>query len=202
MKTPSIKTNSLAAKGWIAASALALLAGPAFADGKVQLAPKVAIRDVLNHGDIVELARKSAVQAQQNLKEANTPVAQEPTGEDPAKNAPVDILKRSELLCYGGLATLVPKGALAHVPKTLAGRIGMQDGAKFVTWPDFFAANRGWITTLEISRKQAEGREPLTEATLKSFAKETRLVVATYAECPITLNVYKAPEGPATAAAP
>jgi hypothetical protein len=168
-----------------------LAAGPALAQNR---AGRPVMRDAATHEQLTEVTRKAAAQKTE-------PVFQPKEGKDPSKeNRPADLIGRSDILCYNGIATLVPKRAVLHIPKSMAGRIGMQDGAKIVTWPDFIAGNRAWITTSTVSRVQAEGNEPLSEATVKSFAKESRVVIAVYQECPISVLPLKVPEVPTAAA--
>lgn len=168
-----------------------LAAGPALAQKK---AARPVMRDAATHEQLTEVARKAA-------EKKTEPVFQPKEGIDPAKaNQPADLISRSDILCFNGIATLVPKRAVLHIPKSMAGRIGMQDGAKIVTWPDFITKNRAWITTSTVSRPQAEGNQPLSEATVKSFAKESRVVIAVYQECPISVLPLKAPETETAAA--
>jgi hypothetical protein len=165
-------------------------------------ATPVAVRDAPTHDQIVENAIKA--------REANPmPVFTPTQGEDPSKvNRLGDLISRSDILCFQGQATLVPKRAVLHVPKNMAHRLGMQDGAQIGSWVDFLNSNRGWIRTVEVTRVQAEGNMPLPEGVLKSFVKEQRVVVATYQEGPISVLPLKVPEAPvaggpgATGAAP
>jgi len=153
------------------------------------------MRDAVTHDDIVAAARQT--------KEKNPPPVFTPLeGEDPSVvNRPKDLLSRSDIFSYLGQATLVPKKAVLHFPKELESRGGLKEESKFIPWIDFHAANRAWIRTVPVSRAQAEGREPMDEATVKSFAKEHRLVVATYQEGPISVNRYEDPAAK-TAAVP
>ncbi|KAB2638025.1 MAG: hypothetical protein DVB25_08760 [Verrucomicrobia bacterium] len=113
---------------------------------------------------------------------------------DPATlNHPQDLLSQSDLLCFDGIATLVPKHAILHIPEAYAQRLKITPAAHIVGWADFFAANRGWITTVEISRVQAEGKELIAEDSRKLLAKSHNLVVATYQGGPISLLAPQAP---------
>ena len=64
-------------------------------------------------------------------------------------------------------------------------------GSKLVTWADFYAVNRGWITTVEVCRVQAEGNSPLAEETQKQIGKSANLIVATYQAGPISVLPLK-----------
>ena len=107
---------------------------------------------------------------------------------DPSKGSrPKSLLDTSTILNFGGSLTLVPKGAVLHVPKTLTDRVGKRDGAKIATWTDFQTANRGWLITQEVTLEQAKGNESLPEAVLQHLAKEINVVVATYQGRPISM---------------
>jgi hypothetical protein len=164
-----------------------------------QRAGKQPMRDAATHDQLVELAQKTAEE-----DKAKAPVFRPITPEEAEKNQKKEkrsLLGSSDILCFGGRATLVPKRAIVHVPKSLAGRIGMQEGVQFVTFVDFLTDNRAWIVTTPVTRRQAEGKEPLSESLIKSFEKETRLVIATLENGPISVMPPKAAETP-TAATP
>lgn len=118
--------------------------------------------------------------------------------EDPAKNTPKDLISQSDIISFGGHVTLVPKRAILQIPKSYADRIKYVPGSEIQGWADFYAANLGWITTVEISRVQAEGKEPLPEATRKQLSKNGNLIVAVYQGGPISMLPLKTP--PALAA--
>jgi hypothetical protein len=143
---------------------------------------------VVTHDDIVETARKAK-------EEAPPPVFKPATGEDPSvANKLGDLISRSDIICYRGQATLVPKRAVLHVPKAMSDRMGMKEGARIGSWTEFLNANRAWIRTVAVSRIQAEGNDPMSEETIKSFDKEQRLVIATYQEGPISVLPLKVPD--------
>ena len=115
-------------------------------------------------------------------------------GEDPAKAKPQDFASRSDFMSFNGSATIVPKRAILHTPAAMSARIKLQPGSKIQTWADFYASNRGWITTVEVTRAQAEGKVPLAEDLIKRIEKSTSVVVATYQSGPISVLAPKAPE--------
>ncbi len=119
------------------------------------------------------------------------------TGADPSLvNQPKDLLSESDILCFGGAATLVPKRAILNTPKNLAERLKFQPGSVIQGWAEFYAQNRGWITTVEVSRSQAEGNLPLLEEIAGRVRKSSNLVVATYQNGPISLLPLKEPPAP------
>lgn len=119
----------------------------------------------------------------------------ESTGVDPSKvNQPVNLLEQSDILCFGGLATLVPKRAILSAPSALSSRLSLEAGTRIVGWPEFYRLNRGWITTVEVSRTQAEGRKAIAEPTQERISKSRNLVVATYKGGPISVLELREPE--------
>lgn len=149
------------------------------------------MRDAATHEQLEQLWRKAQQEdPTRKLKPAKGP--------DPAlTNAPLDLISQSDILCLGGHATLVPKRAVLHIPENLALRLKFQPGVQIQSWADFYAQNRGWITTLEVSRVQAEGNEPLAADVTKVLINSSNLVVATFQGGPISVLPLKAPT-PAT----
>lgn len=146
-----------------------------------------AMRESLTHEQLM-LARRKA--------ELNDPMRHLPAtqGEDPSVvNRPKSILAESDIVCFGDVAALVPKRAILQIPKNYADRIQLRPGAKLQSWSEFYAANRGWITTVEVSRIQAEGNEPLAEETKTQMTKSGNLIVATFLGGPISVLPLKVP---------
>lgn len=152
--------------------------------------------DAITHEQLVALSKKA---------NSTPPTAQmKPVqlAEDPSVvNRPGDLFSRSDIFCFNGFASLVPKQAVLHVPDNYASRIGIQDGVKFQTWAEFYAANRGWIVTQEVTRAQAEGREPLSDDVKKALSKCPSVVVATYQTGPISVLAPKPAAASATTTA-
>lgn len=157
------------------------------------LAQKQQMRDAATHEQMAAaLGKAQATDPMRHL-----PPSQ---GADPSKeNQPQDIISRSDILCFNGLATLVPKAAILALPRSYADRIGIKPGAKLVTWQEFYAVNRGWVTAQEVNLTQAQGKEPLPETLSVRLAKSTNIVVATMQGGPISkLQYTPPPAAPAT----
>lgn len=149
---------------------------------------KFRIRDAVTHDELARTLRK--VEREDPMKKIKPA-----EGPDPTKvNQPGDLMSRSEVICFNGMAALVPKRAVLFVPAKLKERMQIQEGARLHGWAEFYARNRGWITTIEVTRVQAEGNEPLSEETLERMAKSANLVVATYKGGPISVLPLKQPE--------
>ncbi len=121
-------------------------------------------------------------------------------GGDPSlKAVPEDLISHSDILCFNGLATLVPKRAILTTPANFKERLSMRGNVKLVGWSEFFAINRAWITTEEVTYAQAAGTEPLPESTTARIGKSSNLMVATYLGGPISVAVpAAAPTTPQT----
>ncbi len=157
-----------------------------------QTAP--VMRDVIGESQLRAISQKASLPMAKVL-----PMAE--LKEDPSKvNQPEDLISKSDIISYNGMTTLVPKRAIIQMPESLAKRVGHPDGSRIVSWAEFYAANRGWITTLEVSRAQAAGREPFSKEVTATLSKATTMVVATFSGGTISVLPPKAPVVPAEGA--
>ena len=154
-------------------------------DAPVPSVPQM--QDAETHEQIVLKLRKA--------EQVNPMLHMQPsTGADPAKvNRPESLLGNSDIVCFGGMAVLVPKRAILQIPEKLADRLKFQPGAQFQSWADFYAANRGWITTVEVTPAQAEGSLELEKDARERLQKSSNLIVATYKGGPISVLPLKIP---------
>ena len=151
------------------------------------LAASPPMRDAATHEQLVVAYRQAS---QQDPMSKHAPAK----GPDPSKvNQPKSLIGESDMICFNGAVTLVPKRAVLQFPKNLADRLKYQQGAKLLTWSEFYALNRGWITTVEVSRSQAEGNVPLAPEIQKQLAKSGNMIVATYQAGPISVLPPKVP---------
>lgn len=151
-------------------------------------AETVVMHDAATHQQLSLTMRKTA--HEDPMKSLKATVGADPS----VVNRPKSILAESDVVCFGGYATLVPKRAILMTPKNYADRIHFQTGAMLKGWSEFYALNRGWITTVEVSRLQAEGKDPIAAGTETKMAKSGNLVVATYLGGPISVLPLKVPE--------
>jgi len=160
-----------------------VLASPVFS----QASRMGKLQDAVTHEQLVERHRK-AVQEDPIRK------LEPAQGADPATTSkPRDLMAITDFICFNGYATIVPKQAILQTPAAMQNRKRYLPGSKLLTWTDFYALNRGWITTLEVSQKQAEGKEPFPEETSTRISKSTNLVVATFQGGPISVLPFKTP---------
>lgn len=157
-------------------SMLPLLALPLFAG---------EMRDIASHDQLSQRLRASEQRdPMRNLAPAE--------GEDPTKAArPADLLATSEVLCFNGVATLVPKGSVLAIPANLKTRTGFQAGARIVPWQQFYLNNRNWLSTAEVSFEQAAGHEELPEGLRQKLEESRTIIIATMRQGPISVNPYE-----------
>jgi hypothetical protein len=168
-----------------------LLLAATLAASAEQSQPAPRFRDAVTHQQLVQRLRYS---------ENNDPMKalDQSTGEDPSKvNQPSNLLEDSDIICFDGLATLVPKQAILAAPAGIKSRLGLQPGARIVGWLEFYTANRGWITTVEVDRPIAEGNKAIAGETRERIGKSRNLVVATCMGGPISVLPLK-PEAQAS----
>jgi hypothetical protein len=189
MRLTFLDSGPVAVFGKLMAAAMVVSSAQAQSPAAMRPLP---MRDAVTHDELVLKLRK----ASQEKPMANLKIR---TGADPSKfNRPESLLATSDTLCFGDMAVLVPKRAILQSPPQLADRLKLRSGTRFVSWADFYAANRGWITTVEVNRKQAEGKEPVEAMDKDHIKKSTNLIVAVYLGGPISVLPPAAP--PATPA--
>lgn len=112
------------------------------------------------------------------------------------------LVSRSSFLSSSADWTLVPKGAVLHVPKLYANRVNNTRSGKLTGWQEFYGENRRWIRTVSITVDQASGKTPLTEEYLKSLRSSGQVLIAVCRGGPISVNLPKAAEEGAEPAKP
>ncbi len=145
--------------------------------------PAKVMRDAASHESIAAVAREE-------MSKRVDPFAtmERTAGEDPSVvNRPKDLIERSDVICFNGFATLVPKRAILHIPDYYKARVGIQQGARIISWSDFMTRNRGWVRQHEVDRATAEGKTPLGEEVVDRFKKSNQMIVATLRGGPISV---------------
>ncbi len=115
-----------------------------------------------------------------------------PSRAEPPPKQAQDLISQSDVLCFGGIATLVPKHAVLLLPKAMANRSEFTAGSTLMGWAEFYAKNRGWITTVEVTNEQAAGTQPLDAEVSLRLKGSICVVVATYQGGPISVLSPKA----------
>lgn len=137
-------------------------------------------RDVVS-----EEALRQQVAATPTLKSHLTSKARPLTSRAPAIES--SLWKNSIILTDGEKFTIVPVGAILHLPTELRAHVVAQPQGDFTFWPSFLKRNTAWLTGKEVSLTLSRGNTREANALLKSLARDPHLVVATYKGGPITV---------------
>ena len=151
------------------------------------------MRDAATHQRLVE---------QQCSKAGHDPMSDFEPCDDPDPShitPPKDLFAQSEVLCFGGVATLVPKHALLGIPAKFKARTKIANGARVLTWVEFLAKNRSWISTVEVTAEEAAGREMLPAKVQRAVVDCGNVVVATHLDGPISVLEYRPAQAVRTA---
>jgi hypothetical protein len=123
---------------------------------------------------------------------------QVPIGEVTKKRSDqASLVGRSTVLSFGDFWTLVPKGAVLHVPEGLKGRVGTAPSGRLLGWSEFYQRNRGWLRQQAVEVSHARGERLLDEEVVKNFTSLTQVVVATCHSGPISMKKPVVPEAAA-----
>lgn len=144
---------------------------------------------------------------QQLSKERDAARRSGPVGLEQVESAEVEqkrgdqtsLVRRSTVIGFGDYWTLVPKGAVLHVPAKLRARVGVEPSGRLLSWAAFYERNRGWLRQQPVEVSHARGEESLDEAVVKSYTNFSQVVVATCHNGPISMKKPAAPVAPATA---
>jgi len=147
----------------------------------------VATQDAKKHDQLLNL-KNTSKPAESTFFENFQPSTQPDKSNEQKKK---DIVAESDILCFRGTATLVPKRAVIHVPERHARRLQLAPGAKLMTWSEFYAANRSWISVVEVSIDEAKGEKPFDEKRQEWLDSNSKVVVATLRRGPVSVLPLK-----------
>ncbi|MEX1115406.1 MAG: hypothetical protein WEB53_09150 [Akkermansiaceae bacterium] len=140
----------------------------------------IVIRDAPTNEDMNLQLRKAQAES------SKRPVADTIVSQDVSKMAKSDnLLERSIVLSFRGAAALIPKGAIIEYSEKYKDRLKKSPGDRLGDFSEFVAANRGWLSTYEVSFVQAQGKVPLDENARAQMKKNGNVVVATFRGNPI-----------------
>ena len=114
--------------------------------------------------------------------------------QQPAPAKTVDIRETSDFLAFNGLSTLVPKGAVLHVPERLRENIVAAPAGKLCLWREFLVRNPAWLSTLEVTIGEASGAKAIDPERMESAIRSGSIIVAVICGNPI--SVHKADQPP------
>jgi hypothetical protein len=97
------------------------------------------------------------------------------------------LIKQSEILSDGTHWTLVPKGAVLHIPAAMAARVNAKPIGTLLSWNEFLVANRGWLFTEEVTMDQAAGKNAIPASRTEFWQKNGKVIVAVHLGGPISV---------------
>ncbi|NNC90581.1 MAG: hypothetical protein HKN82_19160 [Akkermansiaceae bacterium] len=100
-----------------------------------------------------------------------------------------NITANSDFIVFGEASTLVPKGAILHVPNRFRANIDRAPRSGLKIWNQFLSTNRGRLMPLEITRDQALGVAPIEKERLEAACRTGRIVVAVMHGNPTSVNL-------------
>lgn len=106
------------------------------------------------------------------------------------------LMARSQFLSHRGSWTMVPKGAVIHVPEAFKDRVVARPKGTLISWQEFYRKNRGWLQAQSVRLSDAKGETPLAPSLFNSFGRQGRVVVAVLHNGPISISQPPAPTSP------
>lgn len=92
-----------------------------------------------------------------------------------------------------GIHTVVPKGAVLHVPPKLIGMIVKKPKGNLMRWTEFLDKYSKYITIHVVTWETAKGDDPITEEERKVFVEEGKIVVAVFKNKKHPITVLESP---------
>lgn len=182
--TPALQT--IMSRRFAFTTIAALLAGIILviaAEHPAVLRKKHAVKPRKTHAEIAERQKPSPDPAER----------QEVRREDVMKvthrneRAKKGLMSRSSTLSSPYAWTIVPKGAILHVPTLYEKRVNDVRNGKLVGWHEFYGQNRNWVRAVPVTIAQARGDDPLSDEFLKSLQVGGQLLVAVCSGGPISV---------------
>lgn len=97
------------------------------------------------------------------------------------------LYSQSIILTDGEKHTLVPVGSILHLPANLRDRVATEPKGDFTFWPAFLKRNAAWLAGHEVPLAMARGDRESAVPVLEQAGRDTRLLVAVYRGCPISI---------------
>ena len=145
---------------------------------------KLVIQDRVSDADF-NAQRAEAALPYAALEGAGVKAA-EPEEKNGEKNEAADLLARSVFLTDGHQCTILPAGAVIHVPKGREDRVVKSaPSLPLVTWDDFYRVNSAWLREFGIDHEQAAGTKPFEPKAAQALGASGCVVVSTYFRQPV-----------------
>ncbi|GAA5483432.1 hypothetical protein [Haloferula sargassicola] len=110
-------------------------------------------------------------------------------------NSPYD----SIILHDGTNWTLVPQGALLHVPEGMLEHIVDRPLGNMMSWKEFLDRNQAWLGAESVTLRQAEGSEAIHASRIDYLHRQARMIVAVCPDAPVVVSAPDPGDLPQTA---
>ena len=146
-----------------------------------------------NEQTYIRLDKKALEQKRQTLlaSQASRKAMDAKTQKIEAYSQPKNVFNDSIILSANGFCTLVPKGAILHLPAKHSSKIVPSPEGRIIAFPEFLRKNIAWLNIREVSLKQAVGDQPLDERTKKACLDSGRVVVTTLQKSPASTKLSR-----------
>lgn len=105
------------------------------------------------------------------------------------RSTDTSLLHESTILHDGRNWTLIPNGAVVHLPESLQGRVNSKPVGTLLPWSEFLRRNPTWLVSHEVSFEQAAGNETLPAEVTRKWAGQRKIVVAVRQTGPISVRL-------------
>lgn len=105
-----------------------------------------------------------------------------------AKQETRPVIKECSILHDGRNWTMVPNGALVHVPASKRDRLNAKPVGHLLKWSDFLARNSDWVSGSEVSFDQAVGNTEFAANAAMAGAAKNKIIVAVYGDGPVSVK--------------
>lgn len=99
-----------------------------------------------------------------------------------------DLEKNSEFVVFEGHYTLLPKGAILHVPERFKAQVVAKPQGNFILWQEFITRYRAVVSSFEVSLAEASGEAPIKPERLEAARKTGLIIVGTLNHNPISVS--------------
>jgi len=140
------------------------------------------------------VAATSREQVLQRLKD-HLPSAATPAG---TRKENWNAADHMDIIGHDGAITLVPKGAILHVPERLRASVGAVSG-RILPWAEFASSYPSVVEPLAVTLENVSGVVPLSAEALAAVAKSDRIVVALLNGGPVSFPESKNADSPPAA---
>lgn len=97
-----------------------------------------------------------------------------------------DLMARSLFLSDGRRCTILPAGAVIHIPAAKEAQVSRSaPNLPMVSWSEFMRGNSSWIREFELDNDQVTGTKPFEPKVAQSLGGSGSLVVSTYLKQPV-----------------